>query len=269
MCRMLLEVGDYASTILDKAHQVYSRKCLVINKKIEKGLLKRNAVETLDDVYEAPTERIDDADLSALSIPQLETLYRQWKLRFRERLKEGRQTLTRFFETRIIKEMKSRKDVSTIEQLRIDYCDRTNRDELHNISTVMQRPLGQVYLDVCRCRTPQEMIAIFYGLRKFKTISEREMLIETEEKAMDFVAHNRELTESVNLAAELVDLGERRIVNCPDWVKDYLVESVNRWKKQPFDFDRDKIIPYLTIYPVDKSARWRQAALSTSATAVA
>lgn len=254
---MLLEVGDYASTILDRAHQVFSRKCLAINKKVEKELLKRNAVENLDAVYDAPTERIDSADLSALSITQLDMLYRQWKMRFRQRVKERRQTLTRFFETRIIDEMKSRKNVSAVEQLMIDYCDRTNRDELHNISALLQKPIGQVYLDINRCRTPQEMIAIFYGLRRYKTISEREMLIETVEKAIEFIDRNCDLNIAVNLAAEVVELNDCEVVSCPKWIKNYLLEKVKRWKKQPLDFDRDKIIPYLSIWISDKSARWR------------
>lgn len=257
MCRMLLEVGDYASTILDRAHQTFSRKCLSVNQKVEKELVKRKAVGTPDDIYDAPTERINCSDLSALSIAQLETLYRQWKLRFNERLKDRRETLTRFFETRIVNEMKSRENVSAVEQLMTDYCDRTNRNELHNIGAIMQKPLGQAYFDISQCRTPQQMIALFYGLRRYKTISEREMLIEAAEKAMDFVARNRELSVSVNLAAELVDLDFRRRVSCPNWIKEYLIESVNRWKKQPMDFDRDKVIPYITIFPVDKSARWR------------
>lgn len=257
MCRMLLEVGDYASTILDKAHQMYSRKCLAINKKIEKELIKRKAVQSLDEVYDAPSDTIDSSDLSVLSINQLETLYRQWQLRFNERLRERRQTLTRFFETRIVKEMKSRKNITAAEQLRIVYCDRTNRDELHNISAIIELPLGNAYLDISRCHTPQEILAIINSLRRYKTVAEREMLIETVEKAIDFIDHNRDLNIAVNLAAEVVELNDCEVVSCPKWIKDYLLEKVKRWKKQPLDFDRDKIIPYLSIWISDKSARWR------------
>lgn len=259
MCRMLLEVGDYASTILDRVHQAFSRKCLSINKKVEKELIKRKAVGTPDDIYVAPTERIDSSDLSALSIAQLETLYRQSRSRFRERLHDRRETLTRFFETRIVNEMKSRQNVTAVEQLKIDYCDRTNRDELHNISAILQIPIGKVYLDIDRCETPREMINIIENLRRYRTVAEREMLIETVDKAIDFIDHNRNLGIAVNLAASLVELDASKIVSCPKWIDEYMLNKVNVWKKQPFTQNRDMVVPFLTAYSEwnDTKARWR------------
>lgn len=256
MCRMLLEVGDYASTILDKTHQAFSRKCLSLNKKVENELLKRKAVASSDEVYNSPFETIDSSDLSSLSIDQLETLYRQWKIRFNERLKDHRESLTRFFETRIIREMKRRNNLTATEQLKVDYCERTNRDELQNISAITRMPLGNAYLDIDRCKTPQEMLGILEKLRRYKNVSEREMLIDTTDKAIDFIESNRDNSHAVNLAAELVELNRCRIISSPEWIEEYLMGTVDKWEKRPFDFDREKILPYLSSIR-DNKARWR------------
>ena len=104
--QILSEVGDYACTILDKEHLSFARKCANRLKKVVGELVSRGSIKSQDDLYEIQKGNDASADLSTMTIDELHKLYRQWPIRHQERLNEGREHMTYYFEGQIVKEFK-------------------------------------------------------------------------------------------------------------------------------------------------------------------
>ena len=139
--QILSEMGAYACTILDREHLAFSRKCATRLKKVVSELTSRGRIQSPDDLYEMPTTDIQPADLSAMTISELYDHYRQWPERHEQRLKEGREHMTYYYEGRIVRELQRRHPATTAEQLKIDYCTATYATELENLSRIFSLPV--------------------------------------------------------------------------------------------------------------------------------
>ncbi|MDE5877675.1 MAG: hypothetical protein K2H47_09315, partial [Muribaculaceae bacterium] len=195
--------------------------------------------------------------LSTLTISEMELLYRQRPLRTEARIAEGREHLTLFFETRIVTELSRRTPSDLTEQLKIDYCLITHQAELANLSAILNLPLGNpkdsLPFDPSHTYTPSELIAMLTLYQSPRTLTEREILIETVDYALNLLSTlNPPLStlhpspSTLQPLAHLVELNRRKIIHCPNWVKQLLSASICQWNKLPDIKPAEIILPLLT-----------------------
>lgn len=245
LCRLLAEMGGYASTVLDREHAALSRRCAALQAKAEKELLRRGAIADSDDIYRIPDEDIDATDLSELSVAQLETQYRRRGVRIDRRLGEGREPFTYYYEGRIVRELLTRKALDTAEQFKIDYCAITYGNDLENMSRVLSLPMSgkgdRLEYDPYRSYTPAELLALIKLYSGYLDIEERELLIEYVDVALDSIRDAEDKASVLALVTEIAELGRKKKVSCPRWVTDVIEEGLD--PAQEFD----KVLPMLTL----------------------
>ena len=259
MCRMLTEVGGYASTFADKAHATQARKCEKTQRRVELELIKRGGKTAVDEAFETPQSLIDANDLTTLSIDELEQLFRQRKTRIEQRLAEGRDISSHFFETRIANELKNRRPVTPIEQLKKDYCLRINRQELDNLVHLTQLPLGTPCHNEGNCATPEALIKEIKRLQHPKTVMEREALQAHIDQALDLLKTLSPKQKGASLAATLITLGWRTS-NSNVRLTEYLQESLQDWQKSPQEPVTEMVLPLLTAYQETQDAAYKRKA---------
>lgn len=215
------EVGDYACTILDKEHLSFARKCARRLKKVVSELTSRGSIKSQDDLYEIQKGNAASADLSTMTIDELHSLYRQWSLRHQERLKEGREHMTYYYEGQIVRELQSRKPTTKDERLKIDYCNATYSNELDNMSFIFSCPVetdnDKIYPDRTKKYSPDELVELIKHYSHYQDIAEREILIEYVDIALDMLERNGCNHESLKLLTVIVDLGQNRVIRVPEW----------------------------------------------------
>ena len=135
------EVGDYASSILDRDHLSLTRKCASRLKKVVDELISRQHIQSQEDLYAISEVGPEVVDLTAMPIDELYKLYRRWPIRHKERELEGREHRTFYFEHRIVEELQQRKPLNKDEQLKIDYCVATHSNALENLSFTFSLPV--------------------------------------------------------------------------------------------------------------------------------
>ena len=247
MCRMLTEVGGYASTFADRAHATLARKCGTAQRKVEKELVRREGKAAVEGLFEAPQSLIDASDLTTLSIDELEKLFRQRPKRIGQRLAEGRDISGHFFETRIVRELERRRPATPIEQLKKDYCLRINRQELDNLAHLTQMPLGNPCTAPGDCKNPKELEQAIRHLQMPKTVMEREILQQHIDQALDLLKALTPKQKGASLAATLTTISWKG-TKVPTWIKDYLIEALKDWQKHPEVPATDMVLPLLTAY---------------------
>lgn len=220
--QILSEVGDYACTILDKEHLSFARKCASRLKKIVGELISRGSIKSQDDLYEIQKGNDASADLSTMTIDELHKLYRQWPIRHQERLNEGREHMTYYFEGQIVKELQSRKPSTKDEQLKIDYCNATYSNELDNMSFIFSCPVETdtegIYPDRMKEYSSDELTELIKRYSHYTDIVEREILIEYVDIALDMLKRNGSNHESLRLLTEVAELGQRKVIRVPEWI---------------------------------------------------
>ena len=216
------EVGDYACTILDKEHLSFTRKCANRLKKIVGELISRGCIQSSDDLYEIQKDNAETADLSAMTIGELHKLYRQWPIRHRERLKEGREHITCYYEGQIVRELQNRKPTTKDEQLKIDYCNATYSNELDNMSSIFSCPVKtgnvKVYPDKTKKYSPDELAELIKHYSHYRDISGREILIEYVDIALDMLERDSGNHTSLKLLTEIADISRRKVIRIPEWI---------------------------------------------------
>ena len=120
--QLLAEVGDYASTILDKAHLSLARRCARKLKIVVSELMSRQRIQSSDDLYLMPDNSSETPDLSSMSIAELHNLYRRRPLNRDESMLQGRESAPFSYEQSIVNELLTRRAKTRDEQLKIDYC---------------------------------------------------------------------------------------------------------------------------------------------------
>lgn len=220
--QILSEVGDYACTILDKEHLSLARKCANRLKKVVSELTSRGSIQSQDDLYEIQKGNAASADLSTMTIDELHKLYRQWPIRHQERLNEGREHMTYYYEGQIVRELQSRKPATKDEQLKIDYCNATYSNDLDNMSFIfsctVETDNDKVYPDRTKEYSSNELADLIKRYSYYTDIAEREILIEYVDIALDMLKHNGSNHESLRLLTEVAELGQRKVIRVPDWI---------------------------------------------------
>ncbi len=233
--QILSEVGDYASTILDREHLSFTRKCAARLRKVVAELIARHCIGAPQDLYETEKCDLHPADLSAMTISQLHSLYRQWPARHEMRLREGREHMTFYYEAKIIRELQHRKPATKDEQLKIDYSLATYRNELENLSRIYSLPVTdgeyKAYPDAHKRYTPSELASLISRFSGYRDILGRERLIEYVDRAIDIIDAHPQEPQVINLAARLVELSRRGLIKSPDRIERCLLEAVETWKK--------------------------------------
>lgn len=224
------EVGDYAATILDREHLALARLCSSGLKKLVSVLIDRGVIVSEDDLYNMEESETSPQNLSAMTVDELHRLYRQWPLRHRRIVEEGREHFTFHYEGRIVRELLSRKAANKSEQFKIDYCALTYANECENMSHVLAKPLiadnDKLRSDRTRIYTPTELLALIRLYRDYCDIAEREMLVEYIDFALDFIQKSDEKVSVLELATEIAELGRKKIVNCPKWLTSFINENM-------------------------------------------
>ncbi|MDE6769153.1 MAG: hypothetical protein K2J78_05445, partial [Muribaculaceae bacterium] len=257
--------------ILDREYTALSKKCATRLNKVEKQLSLRYGCLSKENVHD------ESKDLSAMTVDELYNLYRGWHLRHRKREVEGRELITFYYEGKIVKELQRRKPTDNGEQLKIDYCTITYRNELENMSFIFSLPVislsaetrqklaclengesmtypevdnGLIYPEPDRAYTPLELLAVIKLYSHFRDITERELLIEYVDMALDLMLAMETPTDKIPymaLASELVEIGRKGIIRVPGWVSGFLKEAVEAARKDKTVRESELVLPLLTL----------------------
>lgn len=224
------EVGDYASTILDREHISLSRKCVTRLRKVVCELVSRRSIKSVEDLYGMPKDEIAANNLSTLTIGELHSLYRCWPIRHQKRITSGREHLTFYYENRIVRELLRRKASGRSEQLKIDYCVATYHNELENLSFILSVPVQihdeEIFPDFMRDYTPDELLALIRLYSGYRDVIEREILVEYIDFALDMLERNEDIEFGMPLLTELAEIGLSKKIYVPDWVRDRLEKAI-------------------------------------------
>lgn len=194
LSRLLEEVGGFASTVMNDDCEQLAVKCRSKAEEVEEELLRRDSSDPELQHREAvrPFGLLNDlglwtaSELSEMTISELEQLYRNRPLRIKARRAEGMEHFTHYPESHIVAELKTRQPANQSEQLKIDYCLITHSMEMTNMSLVLALPLGTpVAIDSSYTHIPSALKAIINRYTHYKTVNEREALIE----ATDIATH--------------------------------------------------------------------------------
>lgn len=223
------EVGDYASTILDREHLSLSKKCGIRLAKIVGELVSRQSIQSVESLYDMPEAEPVSIDFAAMTIEELHSLYRRWPIRHKERGAKGREHLTFYYEGRIIRELLHRKAANKGEQFKIDYCIATYNNELENMSFIFSLPVklddDKIFPDSGRKYTADELTALIRLYSDYRDVTEREMLIEYMDIALEMLESDKD-TASLPLITAIAELGRRKRIRVPEWVNRRLCDIV-------------------------------------------
>lgn len=335
------EVGEYASTILDREHMALSKKCVTRLNRVEKQLSYRPSLlsaeeENFSVLSEmkgskaipvdgmgggvasmatitreiASTKMLDSEALSAMTVDELYNLYRGWPLRHREREAEGREHMTFYFEGKIVGELQRREVADKGEQLKIDYCAIIYRNELENLAFIFSlpipsQPVSSLSTEVVKESTypksqenidyretgkdyiyedinyrerdnayiyPEsdmeyslsELLALIKLYSHYRTITERELLTEYVDMALNLMLVTTIPTDKIPymaLASELVEIGRKGIIRVPGWVSEFLDEAIEEARKVESVRESELVLPLLTLHLQNGSPKLEREAI--------
>ncbi len=191
------------------------------------------------------------APLDRMSIGELERFYRQSHIRHKERLADGREHFTYYIEGRIVREIKSRKAASNGEKLKVDYCVATYRSELENMSAIFSRPVkvddDKIFPDNTKIYTPEDLTSLIALYRDYRDITEREILIEYVDYALDLLKSSGDTRSMLGLVTEIAEIGRRKIIHVPAWVDKMLEDAI----MQNTDNYAGLVMPLLTLHLIN------------------
>lgn len=224
------EIGDFASTILDSDHLSLSKKCCNRLNKIVKELVLRQKIDSAEDLYNIPEEELVINDLSCLSIGELHNLYRQWPRRHQARADAGRESHTFYYECKIVRELQSRKATNKGEQLKIDYCAMTYRNQLENLAFMFDLPINDDKDNVSPFNgsmdSPTELCVLIKKYSRFSDINSREHLVELVDIALDMIERTSDKSTLITLATEIAEIGRHGLITIPAWAYTSFAESI-------------------------------------------
>lgn len=250
------EVGDYASTVLDREHISLSHRCVTRLNKVVAELISRQHILSADNLYDMPVSESVGSDLAFMKIDELHSLYRSWPMRHKERQSEGRESFSFYYEGRIVRELSKRKPANKAEQLKIDYCVATYRNELDNMSAVFSLPVqvgGEKILpDSTRHYSPDELTALIRRYKVYRAIEEREILVEYVDLALELLQQDSGITSSLPLLTEIAELRRVNIIRIPEWVVSKLEYAVKLALALKTSSDAELPLPLLTLHIITK-----------------
>lgn len=268
--RIFSEVGNYASTILDREHLAMARQCMNHLSKVVGELESRGSIEWVDDLDTMAQEVPVVPDLATLSIAELYDLYRSWPIRHKKREAEGREHFTFYYEGRIVRELGKRIALNKADQLKIDYCVATYHNELDNMSSVFSLPVQidgekpcsddkvfadrSLCLDYKRGYAPDELTALICLYKDYQDITERELLVECVDFALDLLEKKNDTLSYLGLLSEIAEFGNGKVILIPEWVNKKLEESVEFAIATKRGKGTDLALAMLTLQLINKDA---------------
>jgi len=245
--RIYSEIGAYVSSASDRKNLAFAGTCDHRLHNVVVELTRRGVISSIEDLNKISSEDFGNKDLEELSIGSLYNLYRQWPLRHQARLEEGREHLTYYYEGRIVHELNSRKASTKDEQLKIDYCSFAYKTELENLSSILSKSVvvnrNKLEPDCRREYSPAELTALIRLYTDYRDVTEREILVEYVDYALDIIDSTDDKASVLTLAAELVELARRKIVAVPQQVVGFLADAI----EDTAIADVRKVMPMLTL----------------------
>lgn len=252
ICRLLGVVTDFALVTMQNRYRGIATEGGRLLRRVEKELIRRRVVHSASEIYAIPDRDVDCADLSVLSIAELEQLFRLRPRRYETRKNEGLELLTRYFETAIVNELGRRQPSDRGERLMIDYCRIVNRLELENVGFILRLPIGEAesdkYGNIASAEELATLIAIHAG---YRTLNERERLVNYVDMAVEMLCNTSDTQSLACLASVLLDLDRQNKAKCPDRVNGVLRDSISSWIETPLVDATKMVIPMLTLEMLD------------------
>lgn len=252
ICRLFGVVTDFALVTMQNRYRGIATEGGRLLRRVEKELIRRRVVHSASEIYAIPDRDVDCADLSVLSIAELEQLFRLRPRRYETRKNEGLELLTRYFETAIVNELGRRQPSDRGERLMIDYCRIVNRLELENVGFILRLPIGEAesdkYGNIASAEELATLIAIHAG---YRTLNERERLVNYVDMAVEMLCNTSDTQSLACLASVLLDLDRQNKVKCPDRVNGVLRDSISSWIETPLVDATKMVIPMLTLEMLD------------------
>lgn len=268
--RIFSEVGGYASTIWGKDSLSLAKYCDRRLSKIVKELQSRNLSIPPFSLITHNSALTNSP--SSLSIDELHALYCNRQERQKKRVDQGREPLTYWYERHIVEELSRRTPSTTGEQLKIDYCRLTYRNDIENLASIYGLPVhshktGAVKSDGSNpvgswpatptehrpLETPSELLIEIDRLKHYADITTRERLVEYVDRALDLILSTGSRSSAglqplLGLIAELMEIGRKGLLTVPDNLPGLLTQGIKDWRKRPLVTDTEVILPLLTLH---------------------
>lgn len=262
--RFYSEAGGYASTILDRPHQAFARKCKNRYDKVIDTLIDRKVIFSPKEIWASPKAEFDLSDLTSMSIEQLEAQYLLCIKSHDKRWRAGREGFTYFQEGYIVKELAKRRAANRSEQIRIEYCRYIYRNDMENLAFVIRtqegNPKEATIFDHTREYTPAQLVSLIRLYSRFRTVVERETLVQCVDKALDLIESSTCQDEMMVLASELAEPSCRSNVQIPESVYSLMHSEIKRWTRKHHLKDTEIIMPMLAYAMHTKEWEWQHKA---------
>lgn len=254
--RILSELGDYASTVLDREHLSLSRRCVTRLNKVVDELVSRRIIQSAENLHDLPEPDPSLPDLRSMTVAELHSHYRRWPARREDRQEEGRETFSFFHEGRIVRELHGRTAADRAEQLMIDYCDVMYRNELDNMSFVFSCPVrtdeDKIYPQAGRNYRTEDLVSLIRLYAGYRDITEREILVEYVDLALDWLEKEKDAASHLGLLAEVAELGRRKTIRIPEWVNKRLADAVGSEPEHKTGREAESVTAMLTLLKISK-----------------
>lgn len=262
--RILADFGDYAGTKLDHDHMLLAQNCALKLREIDDVSAESERFPSSKSVSIEPEINLRATDLTSMSIHELYTLYRRWPIRHKKRYGKGQEHLTYYFEHRIVKELRKRKPTTPGEQLKIDYCLTSYANEMDNLSSIFSLPIkaneNKIYPDNRKHYTAEELTALISLYCNYKDITEREILIEYVDYAIDLLEQETNSRIKLPLVTGLAEIGQRGAICIPADINTELQKIINiELENQEFS-QTELVLPMLTLHLISHNQSYEQKA---------
>lgn len=248
--RFYSEAGGYASAIFDRSHQTFAKKCRDRYERVIDTLIDREVIFSPKDIWAPPKAEFNLSDLEAMTIDQLETQYLLCSKSHDSRRRAGREGFTYFQEGYIVEEMSRRCATNRSEQIRIEYCRSLYRNEIENMAFIIRKPegtpRGTIIFDHTQDYTPDQLVALIRLYGRFRSVVEREVLVQCVDKALDLIEKATRPDELMTLASELTQPYCSSNVQIPDSIYSLILGEIKRWTRMHHLDDSYMIMPMLS-----------------------
>lgn len=253
--RYYSEIGGYASTVATGASYAFAKRCASRLRLVTNELVKRRIIKSVDDLFVQSACSAVLKPLDTLSIDELEQMFRQSAVRQECRRSQGREPITFYVESKIVRELERRNPANSSERLKIDYCSAVYRNELDNLSFLLSKPVladpDKIYPDSSRNYTFDDLVALITLYRGCRDVTEREILVEYVDFALDILEHNSDCVSTISLITEIAELGRRNVIRIPAWINVKLEDGVREILCGQSYNETDIVVPMLTLQMIN------------------
>lgn len=253
--RYYSEIGVYASTVATGASYAFAKRCASRLRLVTNELVKRRIIKSVDDLFVQSACSAVLKPLDTLSIDELEQMFRQSAVRQECRRSQGREPITFYVESKIVRELERRNPANSSERLKIDYCSAVYRNELDNLSFLLSKPVladpDKIYPDSSRNYTFDDLVALITLYRGCRDVTEREILVEYVDFALDILEHNSDCVSTISLITEIAELGRRNVIRIPAWINVKLEDGVREILCGQSYNETDIVVPMLTLHMIN------------------